>query len=393
MAGRFASTEAAPPAADPSGRAVALAPDAARLPPLDWLRGIVMVLMALDHASGVFNAGRLMTDGVVLYHPGTALPAAQFLTRWVTHLCAPTFVFLAGAALALSIERRRARGASAAALDRFIVTRGLLIAALDPLWMSWVFAPGQVLLQVLYAIGGSLVAMALLRRLGDRSLVGLALLLMVGGEALTGLGLLATGGEPALPLALVLTGGQLGRLIVAYPLLPWLAMMMLGWSFGRVLARSDRPEGLLAAGGAAALVLFALVRGLNGYGNMRLLREDGSLVQWLHVSKYPPSLAYTALELGLMALCLAALFSLGRRVPAAARWLRPLLVLGQTALFFYLLHVHVLTLAAWALGASHHGGLAVTYAAGAGIVLLLYPLCARYRRYKLAHPDGWARFI
>jgi len=190
-------------------------------------------------------------------------------------------------------------------------------------------------------------------------------------------------------VAVALAAGVLG----SAPLLPWLAMMMLGWSFGRVLARSDRPEGLLAAGGAAALVLFALVRGLNGYGNMRLLSEDGSLVQWLHVSKYPPSLAYTALELGLMALCLAALFSLGRRVPAAARWLRPLLVLGQTALFFYLLHVHVLTLAAWALGASHHGGLAVTYAAGAGIVLLLYPLCARYRRYKLAHPDGWARYV
>jgi uncharacterized membrane protein len=373
--------------------AAALAPEAARIAPLDWLRGVVMILMAIDHASGAFNAGRLMTDGVVLYRPGTALPPAQFLTRWMTHLCAPTFVFLAGAALALSIERRRARGAASGALDRFIVTRGLLIATLDPLWMSWVFAPGQVLLQVLYAIGGGMVAMVALRRLDGRWLVGIALFLVIGGEALTGLALLATGGDPTLPVALLLSGGQFGWLIVAYPLLPWLAMMMLGWSFGRVLDGSVRTERLLVASGTAALGVFALVRGLNGYGNMRLVREDASPVQWLHVSKYPPGLTYTTLELGLMALCLAALFRLHRRAPAAARRLRPLLVLGQTALFFYLLHVHALTLAAWALGASHRAGLVGTYAAAAAVVVGLYPLCERYRRYKLAHPDGWARYI
>ena len=398
MAGRSASMDAVtrragPAVPGPSDPAQAFGPATVRLPPLDWMRGLVMILMAVDHASGVFNAGRLMTDGVVLYRPGMALPPAQFLTRWVTHLCAPTFVFLAGTALALSVEGRRARGASVAAVDRFILTRGLFIAALDPVWMSWVFTPGQVLLQVLYAIGGSLIAMVWLRRLGDGWLLALALFLMSGGEALTGLALLATGGEATLPLALVLTGGQLGRLIVAYPLLPWLAVMMLGWSFGRVLSRSARPERLLAAGGAAALSLFGIVRGLNGYGNMRLLREDGSVVQWLHVSKYPPGLAYAALELGVMALCLAALFLLARRLPAAARRLHPLLVLGQTALLFYLLHVHALTLAAWALGASHRGGLVATYAAAAGTVVLLYPLCARYRRYKLAHPDGWARYV
>jgi len=86
-----------------------------RLPALDWLRGLVMVLMALDHGSGTFNAGRLVTDSSVLYRPGTPLPAAQFFTRWVTHVCAPAFVFLAGTALALSIEKHRARGEAAGA--------------------------------------------------------------------------------------------------------------------------------------------------------------------------------------------------------------------------------------------------------------------------------------
>jgi uncharacterized membrane protein len=351
-----------------------------------------MVLMTVDHASGELNAGRLMTDSTSMYTAGTALPAAQFLTRWVTHLCAPTFVFLAGAALALSVERRKAAGESARDLDRFVVTRGLLIAALDPLWMSWVFIPGRVLFQVLYAIGGSLVAMAALRRLSTGWLVFLALVLMLGGEALAGLALFATGGVQTLPIALLLTGGRFGSVIVAYPLLPWLAIMMLGWALGRHLlsAGRERTAVLVGRGALAALGLFVVVRGLNGYGNMLLLRDDASPIQWLHVSKYPPSLSYDALELGLMALVLAALLRIER--PAPARMFHALLVLGQTALFFYLLHVHLLALGAWAFDA-HRGGLVATYGGAFVTVLALYPLCVWYRGYKRAHPNGWPRYI
>ena len=366
-----------------------------RLPALDWLRGLVMVLMTVDHASGTFNAGRLMTDSLALYRPGMPLPAPQFFTRWITHLCAPTFVFLAGAALALSVEKRQAAGESPGTIDRFILARGLLIIALDPLWMSPVFAPGQVLLQVLYAIGGSLLVMIPLRRMGGAWLLCVGLALVAGGEALTGLALLATGGEPTLPVALLLTGGRFGPLLIAYPLLPWLAVMMLGWAFGRYLRTAPRvvAEHRLLGAGLAALALFVVVRGLNGYGNMRLLREDGSLVQWLHVSKYPPSLSFTALELGLAAVCLAMFLSIDRRAPAAAHLLRPLAVLGQTALFFYLVHVHVLMLGAHVLGAAHRSGLGATYAASFVAIVLLYPLCARYRDYKQARPEGWPRYV
>src|SRR5262245_7515438 len=364
-----------------------------RLLALDRLRGLVMVLMAIDHASGVFNVGRLVTDGPTLYRADTPLPTAQFLTRWVTHLCAPTFVFLAGTALALSVARRRARGDGERALDRFIVTRGLFIAALDPLWMSWVFAPGRVLLQVLYAIGLGLAAMAALRRLSDGTLLAIAAILIVGGEALTGAALVATGGTPSVPLGLLLTGGEFGPVIVAYPLLPWLAFMLLGWVFGRLVGRApgERPVRLLGLAGAAALAVFVAVRSADGYGNMRLLREGTSLVQWLHVSKYPPSLAYTALELGLMALVLAGLMARERRAESPVAG--PLAVLGQTALFFYLLHVHLLFVAGRVLGLAHGTGLTGAYAGAVGVVLALYPLCVRYGRYKRAHPDGWARYV
>ena len=249
------------------------------------------------------------------------------------------------------------------------------------------FAPGRVLFQVLYAIGGSLVLMVPLRRLSDRALLGTALVLVLGGEALTGVGLALVGGTPTLPLALLLTGGDFGRVIVAYPLLPWLAIMLLGWCFGRFLVATGpaRAARLLVAAGLGALVLFVVVRGVNGYGNMRLARDDGSLVQWLHLSKYPPSLAYVALELGLVTLGLGLVF---RRVLGG-----PLVVLGQAALFFYVLHVHLLTLAAWTLGLLHRGGLPATYAATVVALALLYPFCDRYRGYKQAHPDGWPRYV
>src|SRR5262249_12423302 len=147
-------------------------------------------------ASAVFNSGRLFTDSAFMYQPGTPLPAAQFLTRWITHLCAPTFVFLAGSVLALSVARREAAGEPARDIDRFIATRGLLIAILDPMWMSPVLDRGQVLLQVLYAIGGSLIAMTFLRRLSDGRLLAASLAIIVGGELLAGVALMASGGSP-----------------------------------------------------------------------------------------------------------------------------------------------------------------------------------------------------
>ncbi len=365
-----------------------------RLVALDWMRGLVMVLMTLDHASGSFNAGRIRSDGASIWTPGSPLPVEQFLTRWVTHLCAPTFVFLAGAALALSLHKRLRAGESPRSLDGFHLRRGLFIALVDPLWMSWAFLqPGRVLLQVMYALGLSMVCMVPLRRLGSRTLLGLGLLLLVGGEAI--IGLFLTGKSPSLPLALLASGGFFneGRFIAAYPLLPWLGMMCLGWVFGRSLV-DEREKALrrLVGWGMAALAVFVLVRGLNGYGNVLLYRDDGSLVQWLHVSKYPPSLSYASLELGLMALLLAGFWWV------EARWgqvkvLAPLRVLGQTALFFYLLHVHLLEGAASVLGVKKQLGLGATYLGTVAVLAVLYPACAWYRRYKAAHPHGWTRYV
>ncbi|EPX61396.1 hypothetical protein D187_001179 [Cystobacter fuscus DSM 2262] len=353
-----------------------------------------MVLMTLDHASGAFNAGRVAADGVSRWKVGSALPAEQFLTRWVTHLCAPTFVFLAGTALALSLHRRLAEGESPRGLDGFHLRRGLFIALLDPLWMSWILlAWGRWLLQVMYVLGVGTMCMVALRRLSARTLVGLGLLLIAGNEWISGV--LTHGGSPSVPVALLFNVGyfEQNHFIIGYPLVPWLGMMCLGYAFGRrLLASRAGVARLLGASGVASLGLFLLVRGLNGYGNERLYREGDALLQWLHVSKYPPSLAYAALELGLMALLLAGFWWVQERW-GEVKVLAPLRLLGQTALFFYLLHVHLLYGAAILLGVKKQLGLGATYGAAMAALGVLSVACAGYRRYKAAHPQGWTRYV
>ena len=152
------------------------------------------------------------------------------------------------------------------------------------------------------------------------------------------------------------------------------------------------PVRALVVLGGLGLGVFAIVRGANGYGNMFLPRADDSITQWLHVSKYPPSLAYAALELGLLALGLAIAGAIERRAASVDRD-APLLVFGQTALFFYLVHFPLLGAAAMALGVFQQAGLVATWLATAGVVVVMLPLCRRYRRVKQARPQSLLRYF
>ena len=367
-----------------------------RLVALDLMRGLVMVLMAIDHSSDAFNGGRVFGDSTAFYHPGSPLPTAQFLTRWITHLCAPTFLFLAGAGLAFSVKKQLAQGKTERQVNAFMLTRGILIAAFE-LWISYFVMPkGKYLFQVLYGIGSSYVLMVPLRRLGAKTALIASVVLMLGLE----LAVNSLGGvmEPHAPLlaTLLLLGGSPGPLIVAYPTLHWLSLMLLGWAFGNhLIARPPSPVELsrkLVTVGLLLFVGFVLIRGLNGYGNMGLLRESLSLVQWLHVSKYPPSLSYYTLELSLCCFGLAAFTSLfsGKRAPSRNN---VLLVLGQTPMFFYLLHFPLLIESAERLHLEKKLGLGGAYLGAAIVVALLYPACRAYRTYKAAHKHGWTRYV
>ncbi len=380
--------------ADAAGARAARSRAASRLPALDWMRGLVMVLMAIDHSSDAFNGGRLFTDAARMWHPGAPLPAAQFLTRWVTHICAPTFLFVAGTSLAFTVSRQVANGDRPGAIDRYIVVRGLVIAAFE-LWISFtVMGHGRFIFQVLWGIGSAYVLMAPLRRLSDRAALVLAVVLVAGSELLVGL---ATRHGPPISLwpKLFLTGGEYGRLLIAYPTIHWLAILLVGWCWGRRLVTTPGARATagrdLARAGIAALALFVVLRALDGYGNMRLLRDSWAPLQWLHVSKYPPSITYDALELGLMAVILAALFRLAEH--RAPRPNSLLMVLGQVPMFFYLLHFPLLVQSARLLGIEKKYGVGAAYLGAAAAIALLYPLCLWYRGYKAAHRTGWVRFV
>lgn len=385
-------------AAEPIPRGVTARSGGSRLLTLDWMRGLVIVLMALDHASGEFNAGRLITDGAFLYQPGTPLPADQFLTRWVTHLCAPTFVFLAGVALAFSIGRRVERGEAPGSIDRYLLLRGLILVAAEAVPSYFWMPPGKFLFQVLYAIGTAYLLMIPLRRLPVKGSAAFALGILLLGEAVAAAAGWGPGDQAPWLATLLLTGGPRGALIVAYPTLPWLAMLLLGWACGHVLRGRGAGVAALRSGeflraALALLAVFMLVRAVNGYGNFGLLRDDHSLVQWLHVSKYPPSVSYVALELGLMSLVLAGLVWLGERGRFEVRGDDPLVILGQTPMFFYLLHIPLLAMMGEALGVKHELGLGAAYGFAAVATTLLYPLCVRYRAHRVAHPAAVTRYL
>jgi uncharacterized membrane protein len=379
----------------PSPQAAAATGPSQRVATIDWMRGFVMVLMVIDHASMAFDGSHIARDSAFFPDAGTmALPAAEFFTRWITHLCAPTFVFLAGTSLAISIERRVARGVPAREIDKSILIRGAIIALLDLTIVS--LGSGRLGFGVLYAIGISMMSMAALRRLPSLGLCAVALGWIVLGELLTGT-VWDPPGNSSVAAALTVAYYRGDGLIIIYPFIPWLAIMMLGWVFGRHIIRHAAGQSdvsgkkVLWVAGIAALVIFFVVRYLAGYGDMFLHRADDSWQQWLHVSKYPPSLAYVALELGILFLCLAALRTLEPRIGIRRNGV--LLVFGETAMFFYLVHRLVLEVPATWFGLRGIGGLTTTYVVAAILLVLLYPACLWYRRFKAAHPDSVLKYF
>jgi uncharacterized membrane protein len=366
-----------------------------RIAAIDWMRGLVMVLMIIDHASMAFDRHHLSQDSAMYPEAATmALPAGEFFTRWMTHICAPTFVLLAGVALALSVERRAAKGMAARDIDRFIITRGAIIALLDLTVVS--FGSGRWNMGVLFAIGVSMICMAGLRRLPTGALVAIGLGWFAFGELLTDWVWDPPGSSS--PMAAILIANYASEnLLIKYPVIPWLAIMVLGWALGRHANNFQAGKARVSAqkvlwiAGAAALVVFVIVRASQGYGDMFLNRMDNSWQQWLHVSKYPPSLSYVTLELGLMSLCLAGLARIEPRIGVRPNGV--FLVFGQTAMFFYLVHRLAFEIPATYFGLRGVGGLATTYWVAALMLVLLYPACRWYRTVKAAHPESFLKYI
>jgi uncharacterized membrane protein len=376
---------------------------------IDWMRGFVMVLMALDHASQTWNGGRVAADSAYLlspitggpaWIPGTELDPIQFYTRWITHLCAPAFLFLSGTSLAMSFEKRRAEGMKESELDRHLLIRAGVILGFEGL-LSLAAAQGVMILQVLFAISFSMVAMVALRRLPTSLLVAIGAGWLLGSEWVLNQIAPIGPGPRAVWEVIFFVPGYASPFYSMYPMTHWAAMMLLGWGFGRYLLNlpntdygNQQAEKMLLFTGLTALLAWGLFRSANSYGNMGLYRDDTTIVQWLHMSKYPTALVYSCMELGLMALCLLGFMRFERRLQGPPRPGNPLLVFGQTALFFYVLHFILLGGAAIALtGGLMQRGLRETYLATAAVLIVLYPVCIGFRNLKRKYPKSFLQYI
>ena len=385
-----------------------------RLDAIDQLRGLVIVLMVLDHVREYFSAEALRFEATDLARTTVAL----FATRWVTHLCAPTFVFLAGAGAYLQRAAEPDRGRVA----RFLATRGLWLVALELTVISAGFEFGYpfFFFQVIWAIGVGMVVLAALVWAPPPAVLGLGALIVAGHGALAALRPPAASALTPLWQLFMAPGPAPAPLpgVVAYPALPWLGVMCLGYGLGPVFARPPRERRrALAALGAGALALFVLLRAANGYGDPAPWTPQPSgaftALSFLRVSKYPPSALFVLATLG-VALPLGLLLErLRGRVGGALAGV--LLAFGRTPLFTYLVHVYLVHGLALAAGvasgvpaaafthflseparirATGWGvGLPAVYAIWLLTVAMLYPIARWYAALKAQRRAWWMRYL
>ena len=378
------------------------APRADRNQAIDWLRGAVMILMALDHS-------RMFVGSAVDLH--TAAPGLYF-TRWITHFCAPVFVLLAGTAAYLHGQRL----GSTRALSRYLLTRGLWLAFLEVTVVRavWIFfiGPEILVLQVIWAIGISMVVLAALVWLPRSAIAAFAVALIAGHNLFDAIHAADLGALRWVWLLLHEEGGLEpfpgARWIVIYPLVPWVAVMAAGYVIGpwALLTRDVRRRRFLRA--CVALIGgFAVLRATNLYGDPHAWSTDGgplrALLSFLNCEKYPPSLLFLAMTLG-PALCLLAWMD-----RPLGPWSTRVAVFGRVPLLYYVLHLFLIHAAAIALAWPAVGAAAVTrpfvaseplnyslpavYALWVAVVLALYPVCRWFADVKQRSGRAWVSYL
>jgi uncharacterized membrane protein len=320
-----------------------------RVESVDLLRGLVMVIMALDHTREFFSN-----------YGGSPLDAAHasgimYFTRWITHLCAPTFVFLAGTSIYLQFLRK-----PRPQLARFLATRGLwlMVAELVVVSSMLTFHPSThfFMLQVIWVTGASMILMALLIYLPLWAVTLFGAALVLAHNAFDGISPAAMGPFAGtlwrlLHVPGVLVSPTTGNLwLNLYPLIPWPGIMALGFAFGSFLQwpPSARRRAMLGVG-AGSLLVFTLLRWSNLYGDPTPWKQQVSgertFMSFMDVQKYPPSLLFVLATLG-VSLCLMAAFD-AWQTRGSFKWLRSILsVYGKVPFFYYVLHFTAIHLAA-----------------------------------------------
>jgi uncharacterized membrane protein len=370
-----------------------------------------MVIMALDHVRDYFHPAGKPLD------MATTTPFL-FFTRWITHFCAPVFVFLSGTSIYLQSLRKTKK-----VLQIFLIKRGLWLIFIEIVVISfaWTFNPHYhlIILQVIWAIGISMVLLGLMVRLPFRVILITGLIIVFGHnlldipESAPGFkagfwwDLLHHGFFAAYPIS------QSHVLLILYPFVPWLGLMMLGYCTGIFFSQKftvEQRRKILNGIGIALIVLFIAVRFINGYGNPQPwhIQKNGlfTLLSFINVQKYPPSLLYFCMTIGPAFL----LLSLFEKIKNG--FTRIIKIYGRVPFFYYVLHLYVVHLvsAVFVLMKGHsfadattiHGNmpfyflaandgysLLVVYIVWIAVVIALFPLCKWYDHYKTNHKEKW----
>jgi uncharacterized membrane protein len=381
-----------------------------RIESIDLLRGIVMIIMALDHVRDYFNADAFLFNPLDLTN--TSVPL--FFTRWITHFCAPVFVFLAGTSAFLVGSRK-----GKAELSSFLLKRGiwLLILEFTVINISWFFnfQFSLIALTVIWALGVGMLVLAAAVHLPFKAILAIGILLVAGHNLLDPLTMSGTD-TPAILWSLLheFRGFQLDPffLFVGYPILPWTGIMLLGYCFGTLYlpsTPSPNRKQILLRTGASMVIAFVIIRLLNFYGDPFpwATQQSGvfTVLSFLNVTKYPPSLDYILVTLGPALIFLALSENLKGKVS------QYVIALGRVPMFYYITHLYLIHIVAviaalatgfefsdmifstWVTDSPNLRGygfsLGITYLVWISIVLALFPLCLWYDRYKIRNKQKW----
>ncbi|SKA45777.1 Uncharacterized membrane protein [Chitinophaga eiseniae] len=385
-----------------------------RVTSIDVLRGLVMVIMALDHTRDFFHRTAMTADPL---DPSTTSTMLYF-TRWITHFCAPTFVFLSGVSAFLAAQRRTRQDAA-----YFLIKRGLWLVLVEVtlITLGLTFNPSFnfIILQVIWAIGWSMVILGLLSWWSRKAVLIAGILLFFGHNVVDYMKLPAEGPAAVMWQILLTTRGAVVPLDathllgIFYAILPWTGIMLLGYSIGSWFIRdfpaAKRKQRLVMAG-VTLVALFVLLRWINLYGNPvpRKIYPDlwSNMLSFFDTSKYPPSLQYAAMTLGPALLALAAFENLQQK------WSGVLTVYGRVPFFYYVLHFYLLhallvivffatghsaaqiaQVPFWFRPAEFGYALPLVYLIWIGVVAALYRPCRWFDRYRAAHRQWWLSYL
>ncbi len=370
-----------------------------RLKSIDRLRGLAVGLMGLDHVRDFWHNSIILPTDILRTTP------ALFATRWVTHFCAPVFFMLAGMSLFFALQKSGPKATS-----RYLVLRGLLLIGLELTLFSriWTGGSNTFLLQVIWALGVSMIVMAAGIWLRPTYVLVISILLIIGHNGLDALDYLAYSAQSEalssiwslLHVSATSFSTNLGfglgmkQVYVVYPLVPWVAVMGLGFGLGPLMQKpkTERNQWLMTLG-SALIVGFFVLRFINVYGDPVPWKPYPSALQtimsFFNCEKYPPSLIYLAMTLGPSLLALVAL--------EKAKKNGPLTIFGRVPLFFYVLHLPLIDGLRHAIDYLYPDfrglNLLWTYGIWILVILLLFPLCYAFYWLKGNKTWPWLKYL